>query len=333
VPLLVAAYFFVLQRKKTVVVKFPSLDLVRAARGREWRRHVPPALLLAALVAGLLAAARPSAVVTLPMQQRTIILAIDVSLSMRATDVQPSRIEAAKEAAKAFVQKLPGDVRIGIVSFAGSALVAQRPTNNVEDLVAAIDRLQLDRHTAIGSGIIVSLATLLPEHGIDIEQYVLGRVSHGMRAPATGKAEKKPPADWKPVEPGSNPSKAVILLTDGRRTIGPHPAEAARMAADRGVKVFTVGFGTPGGGMVGIEGYSFFMAFDEETLKQVAGITHGEYFQAATAGELAKVYETLNSRLVIQREETEIGFLFAAAAALLLLAASGLSLAWFGRSA
>jgi Ca-activated chloride channel family protein len=301
-PTLVAAYFYVLSRKKREVLRFASLDLVRSARpGLAWRRHLPPAIFLAALIVALFAAARPNAVVTLPMQQRTIILAIDVSLSMRATDVQPNRIIAAQEAAKAFVQKLPSDVRIGIVSFAGSALVAQRPTSNIEDLVAAIDRLQLDRHTAIGSGIIVSLATLFPEHGIDIEQYVLGRSHFGRQPPpapkkADTKGDKK--EAFKPVEPGSNGSKAVILLTDGRRTIGPHPVEAARMAADRGVKVFTVGFGTAAGASVGIEGYSIFMAFDEETLKSVADIT----------------------------------FLLAAAAAFLMLVAAGLSLLWFNRT-
>src|SRR5438067_6184339 len=191
-----------------------------------WQRHLPAALYGAALALAVLAAARPSALITLPSQQRTIVLAIDVSLSMRASDVQPSRIAAAQAAAREFLREPPGDVKIAIVSFAGTAAVVQQPTRDRDDLIAAIDRLQLDRHTAIGSGIIVALATLFPDQGIDVES-----AGPGARA----RPAKEPKADVKPVPPGSNPNAAIILLTDGRRTIGPDPLQAARMAADRGV--------------------------------------------------------------------------------------------------
>jgi Ca-activated chloride channel family protein len=336
-PLLAGLYAFILFRKKREAVRFASLALVRAARpARAWRRHVPPAIFFLGLVVLLLAAARPSAVVTLPMQQRTIILAIDVSLSMRATDVQPNRIIAAQDAARGFVKQLPSDVRIGIVSFAGTAAMVQRPTNSSEDLLAAIDRLQLDRHTAIGSGIIMSLAALFPDQGIDLEPFVFGRVTDGRRgapmAPVPKKAESK--KDFVPVEPGSNGSSAIILLTDGRRTTGPDPVDAAKMAADRGVKVYTVGFGTAAGGMATFDsGYSIYMAFDEETLKAVAERTRAEYFHASSATELAKIYQDLSSKLVLNREQTEVTFLFAAAAGLLLLLSAGLSLAWLSRAA
>src|SRR5207244_8637702 len=167
-PVLVALYLLILRRNKRGAVRFASVALAREAMSgsARWRRHLPPAIVLTALVVSILAVARPSAVITLPSQQRTIIMAIDVSLSMRATDVQPNRLAAAQAAAKAFVEELPSDLRVGIVSFAGTALLVQKPTNSRDDLVAAIDRLQLDRHTAIGSGIIVSLATLLPDEGI-----------------------------------------------------------------------------------------------------------------------------------------------------------------------
>src|SRR6185503_12839084 len=173
-----------------------------------------------------------------PSQQRTIIMAIDVSLSMRATDVQPNRLAAAQAAAKAFIDELPSDLRVGIVSFAGTALLVQKPTNHKGDLLAAIERLQLDRHTAIGSGIVMSLATLFPDEGIDLESLVLGtRQSWRTNKPPEKHAEKKL---VKPVAPGSNTSSAIVLLTDGRRTTGPDPLDAARMAAEHGIRVFTV---------------------------------------------------------------------------------------------
>ena len=317
-PLLAAAYLVILRRKKRSVVRYSSLGLVREAMtGRAWRQHVPPALLLVGLIGALIAVARPSAVITLPSQQRVIILAIDVSLSMRAADVLPSRLHAAQEAARKFVQEQPPDVRIGIVSFAGTASLVQQPTSNREDLVAAIDRLQLDRQTAIGSGIVVSLATLFPDEGIDLAAMVLDR--------------RSPKRPVKPAPAASNPHAAIILLTDGRRTTGPDPLEAARMAADRGIRVFTVGFGTAAGAMAPVEGYSIFMMFDEETLKAIADLTGAEYFHATTADELHKVYERLGSKLVLQKERTEITVLFAIAAAILIAVAAALSLAWFSR--
>jgi Ca-activated chloride channel family protein len=285
------------------------------------------------MIAILLAAARPSAVITLPTETRTIVMAIDVSLSMRASDVQPNRLAAAQSAAKAFIQEQPDDVRIGLVSFAGTAAITQAPTQNREDMIAAIDRLHLQRHTALGSGLIVSLAALFPDAGIDIEQYVLrpgGRDAPRPKPPAEPKADAKP---FTPVPPGSNASAAIILLTDGRRTIGPDPLEVAKMAAERGVRVYTVGFGTPEGGQAQFEGYSMFMAFDGETLKAIAEITKGEYFQAGSESDLRKVYEGLNAKYVLERKETEIAALFAAAAALLAVVAGLLSVSWFGRFA
>ena len=333
VPALVAVYLWVLRRQKAAAVRFASLALAREAMGgtRPWRRHLPPALFLLGLAVAILAIARPSALLTLPSQQRTIILAIDVSLSMRATDVQPNRLGAAQAAARAFIQELPPDLRVGIVSFAGTALAVQKPTTRKDELEEAIDRLQLDRHTAIGSGIIMSLATLFPDEGIDLESLVLGsRQSWRIHRPPEKVAPKK---QVPPVPPGSNGSAAIVLLTDGRRTTGPDPLEAAQMAADRGIRVFTVGFGSAAGGPAMIEGYSIFMMFDEETLKAIAGITRAEYFHASSADELTKVYESLSSRFVLSKEEREVTALFAALAALLTLASAGLSLAWFHRLA
>jgi Ca-activated chloride channel family protein len=332
-PALVGAYLLLLRRKKKGVLRYASLSLVKDAigPGQRIRRHIPPLLFLAAMIAALLAIARPSAIITLPSEQRTIILAIDVSLSMRATDVEPNRLEAAQAAAKAFVEQQPADVRIGIVSFAGTASVVQQPTQNREDLIAAIDRLHLQRHTAIGSGLIVALAALFPDEDIDLESVIFGRAfARERNAPIEGarKSEKKP---FQPVTPGSYGSGAIILLTDGRRTMGPDPIDAAKMAADRGVRVYTVGFGTAAGGAVDIDGWSIYMRFDEQTLKAIADVTRAQYFHAGSATDLRKVYESLNAKFVLEKKETEITALFAAISALLALGSAALSVLWFHR--
>lgn len=340
VPALVAVYFWALRRKKKAAIRYASVSLVASAigRGPRLRRHIPPLLFLLAITAAILAIARPSAVITLPSEQRTIVLAIDVSLSMRAKDVEPNRIIAAQAAAKAFVEELPADIRVGIVSFAATASIVQKPTSDREELLGAIDRFQLQLGTATGSGVIASLATLFPEEGIDLEAITFGSGSARFgSAPGAArnaplkpapKTDKKP---FKPVPPGSYESGAIILLSDGRRTTGPDPMEAAKMAADRGVRVYAVGFGTVDGGVTGFQGYATYFRLDEETLKAIADVTRGEYFYAGTAADLKKVYQNLNSKLVLEKKETEITALFSAAASAVGIASGLLSLAWFSR--
>jgi Ca-activated chloride channel family protein len=328
VPLLVLTYIWILRRKKRTASRYASLSLVREAMGNAGRvrRHLPPVLFLLALAALILATARPHAVVTLPSTHETIILAMDVSGSMRATDVEPSRIAAAQAAAKTFVEEQPRNVKIGIVSFAGTAAVVQAPTENREDLVSAIDRFQLQRGTAIGSGIIVSLALLFPRSGIDVETLAYGRSAP--RPNPQRDAEKK---EFKPVPPGSYTSAAIILLSDGQRTTGPDHMEAAKMAAERGVRIYTVGIGTVNGTTLGFEGWSMRVRLDEDALKGIANATHGEYFYAGTATDLKKIYQGLNARFVLEKRETEVSAFFAAAGAILALLAATLSLLWFNR--
>jgi Ca-activated chloride channel family protein len=323
VPALVAAYVMLLRKRRKLALQYASLSLVREANAiQSIRRHIPPLLLLLALTLMIAATARPSAVLTLPSQHETVILAMDVSGSMRATDVQPTRLAAAQAAAKAFVAEQSESVRIGVVAFAGTATVAQAPTRNHEDVIAAIDRFQLQRATAIGSAIVVSLATLFPDAGIDLAALTYG---------GEGRKPVKPAPSFKPVPPGSYASGAIVLLTDGQRTTGPDSIQMARLAAERGVRIYTVGVGTPKGTIVGIEGWSMRVGLDEETLKAVADITRGEYFYAGTAVDLKKIYESLRSRLVLERKRTEVTALFAAAAALLVVVSAALSLAWFNR--
>jgi Ca-activated chloride channel family protein len=329
-PALIAAYFYLLRRKTQAALRYTSLSMVKEAMGagQRLRRHIPALLFLLALTVMILGIARPAAVITLPSQHQTVILAMDVSGSMRATDVQPNRIAAAQAAAKAFVSDLPSNVRVGVVSFAGTASVVQPPTQNREDIIAAIDRFQLQRATAIGSGIIVSLATIFPEEGIDLSSLIYGRASRGIPLDQARKAEKPP---FKPVPPGSYTSAAIILLTDGQRTTGPSTIEAAQMAADRGVRIFTVGIGTTAGETIGFEGWSMRVHLDEATLKAVANMTRGEYFYAGTATDLKKVYQALNSKLVLEKKDMEISALFSAAAAIIALISASLSLLWFSR--
>ena len=327
VPLLIGLYLWLLGRRKRSTVRLASISVAREALGRGpgWRRHVPPALMLGAVAVLLFAAARPLAVVKLPLTERTIMLAMDVSGSMRATDVKPNRIIASQEAAKTFVNALPRDVKVGIVSFAGTAAVVQAPTTSREDIIAAIDRFQLQRGTATGSGIVLSLATLFPDDEIEIAQIT------GQRLMPKPLGDTKPKKEFKPVEPGSYGSAAIIMLTDGQRTTGPDPLDAAKMAAQRGVRVYTVGVGTTSGETIGFEGWSMRVRLDEETLKQVALLTRAEYYYAGTAQDLIKVYESLSSKLVVERKETEITALFGLLAAALVVAAAALGLWWFGR--
>ena len=328
-PLLAGIYIWTLRRKKKLALRYASLSIVKEAmgRGHSWRRHVPPILFLLAIAAMLLAAARPLATITLPSRQQTLILAMDVSGSMRATDVKPNRMVAAQEAAKSFIADLPRHVRVGIVAFAGSAQVTQLPTVNRDDLTAAIDSFQLQRGTATGNGIMMSLATLFPDAGIDIA--ALGP-RDGAR-PLRADPAKPPPKEFTPVEPGSYNSAAIIMLTDGQRTTGVDPLEAAKMAAERGVRVYTVGIGTVDGETIGFEGWSMRVRLDEETLKSVAQRTQAEYFYAGTAADLKKVYETLSTRLTVEKKETEVSGLFALVGAVLALLSATLSLWWLGR--
>jgi len=326
VPVLIGLYVFLITRRKKTTLRYASLGLVREAMGRggAWRRHVPPVLLLLAVSILLFASSRPAALITLPSAQETIVLAMDVSGSMRAEDVKPNRLVAAQEAAKSFVAELPRNVKVAVVSFAGTAAVVQAPTLSRDDVNASIDRFQLQRGTAIGSGIVLSLATLFPEAGIDLSQITGAR-------PMPPGPNDKPKPDFTPVAPGSYSSAAIILLTDGQRTTGPDSIEAAKMAADRGVRIYTVGIGTKEGETIGFEGWSMRVRLDEETLKAVAKATNAEYFYAGTAQDLRKVYEALSSKLTVEKKETEISALFAMAAACLALLSAGLSLVWFNR--
>jgi Ca-activated chloride channel homolog len=328
-PLLPAVYVWLLRRRGKPAVRYSSLGVVRAAAaGPNWLRHVPPALLLLACSGLLLAAARPVARVPLPWARSSIMLAMDVSLSMRVTDVKPTRMAAAQDAAKLFLRDLPKNIEVGLVTFAGSSQVVQRATLDRQSLVAAIDGFQMQYGTAVGNAIVLSLAELFPDHNIDLGEMTFGNKPHGR---SLDDKDKAPPKQITPVAPGSYTSAAIVLLSDGRRTTGVDTLEAAKMAADRGVRIYVVGLGTVGGDAATAEGLPIYMQLDEPTLREVARMTGGEYHHAGTAEKLRSVYENLGSRLQVEARETELTGPLALISAMLALAAAGLSVLWFGR--
>jgi Ca-activated chloride channel family protein len=223
-----------------------------------------------------------------------------------------------------------------VVSFAGTASLVQPPTLDKDEVIAALDRFQLQPATAVGSGILVSLKTIFPDMEIDLRSSNPRGRTHSSAADAAhgtslDQAKKPPTAEPAPVPPGSYTSAAIILLTDGQATTGPDPLEAAKMAAERGVRVYTVGIGTANGEILAAEGWSMRVRLDEESLKQIAKVTNAEYFYAGSANDLSRVYETLNSRLVMERKPTEITALVSAVAAVLAMLSAMLSMLWFNR--
>ncbi len=319
-PLLVAGYVLILRHKKKAAVRYASLSIVKDAMrgGPAMRRHIPALLLLVAIAAMLLSVARPTAVITLPSLHDTVILAIDVSGSMRATDVEPTRLAAAQAAAKLFIAEQPTATRIGVVEFSGSAALVQVPTRGREDLERTIDGLHTQGATAIGSAILTSLKALFPEAEVDLQSSNLYR---------------RAGAPLKVAAPGSYKSAAVILLTDGQNSAGPDPVEAARMAAERGLRVYTVGFGTQNGEISWDGGGAMRVALDEPTLRRIAELTGAAYFHAGSAAELKDVYRNLNSKSILEKKSTEITAVFCAAAVLALMLAWLCSLLWFHRLA
>jgi Ca-activated chloride channel family protein len=330
VPLLALSYVWLLRRRRLRSQAFSSLVTVEATGARPlgpWRRYGPAIVLLLGLASLIVAIARPQAVIMLPSRVDSIILAMDVSGSMRATDIHPNRLAAAQAAAKTFVAAQPSHVRVGVVSIASTAALVQSLTDKREDIVEAIDRFQLQKGSALGSGIVIALNTLLPDSAIDVEKVVFGRTT-----PSWIKDTRKKEAEWTPVPPGSNGSVAIILLSDGQSNFGPDLEEAAKLAADRGVRVYAVGIGTKTGETLSVEGWSMRVRLDEDALKKLATTTRGEYLPAANANELTKVYKQLGARLALDKgRRTEVTALFVGLGLLLVLIAVLTSLFRFNR--
>ncbi|MBC8078386.1 MAG: VWA domain-containing protein [Chloroflexales bacterium] len=328
-PLLVAGYVWMLRRRRRFAVRYSSLSLVRAALPRysRLRRHGPFALFLLALGSLVIALGRPVASVVVPSGQTTVVLTLDVSRSMLATDIPPSRFEAAITAALSFIQSQRANTQIGLVAFAGFAEMIQPPTTDQEALQDAVESLTTGRGTAMGSGILEALDVIA-----QIDPNVAPSVSDSMPGVA--------PA---PVPAGTYAPSVIVVLTDGVTTTGPEPLDAAQQAADRGVRVYTIGFGTENGSAGGqfggqpngqqggndpFAGGRFRRGIDEATLKEVAAMTGGDYYAAESADQLLEVFQQLPTTLITKRETTEISVVFAGIGALLAALAVGLSLRW-----
>jgi Ca-activated chloride channel family protein len=319
VPLLIAAYVLLQRRRRRIVAQYGSLGFLQSTTGRSvgLRRHLPSIVLLAGLSILMIASARPQTKVTLPRIEGTVILAFDVSGSMAADDMQPTRMEAAKAAAREFVQQQPPSVQIGIVAFSDSGFSVQPPTNDKDAVLASINRLTPQRGTAVANGILVSLKAIETN-----EQQALHFYTNLTPEPATTPT---------PVPHGQFDSAAIVLLTDGENNELPDPMTAAQAAADRGVRIYTVGLGSPTGTTLHVNGFTVHTKLDEAALQQIAQTTGGTYYNATTAQDLSKIYSTLDTKLVVKPETIEVTSIFAGASAAILLLGGLLSLLWFSR--
>lgn len=324
IPLLVLLYLRVQRRRAQIRARYGTLGLVQAQAGRPLgrRRHLPAVIFLVGLTVLLVALARPRAIVNLPRLEGTIILAFDVSGSMAADDLAPTRMEAAKAAALAFAERQPPSVRIGVVTFSDAGFAAQVPTHQQDLVAAAINRLKPERGTSVGQGILLALNTLFTEEAAaDAPVY-------SDRSPTpTPAATVTPP----PVPPGSNQAAVIVMLTDGENTAPPDPFEAAMAAANLGVRIYPIGIGSPAGTTLTVNGFTVHTRLDEPTLQQIAEMTEGDYYNAANEAELRAIYESLQPELVIRAEPMEVTAFFAGGGLLALLIGGALSLVWLGR--
>jgi Ca-activated chloride channel homolog len=314
-PVLVVVYIRLQRRRRHLAASYASFGL---GRGVGWRRHIPPAIFMVGLTLLLFALARPQMLISLPRVEGTVILAFDVSGSMAADDLQPTRLEAAKAAAQAFVQQQPTNVLIGVVSFSDNGFVVQAPTTDQETTLATINRLTPERGTSVASGILASLSTIA---ALDTE-------------PAPRLYTDLTPAPTPtptPVPPGTVAPAVIVLLTDGENNESPDPLAAAEAAADRGVRIYTVGIGSAAGTTLDINGFRVHTQLDEAELQQISQITGGAYYSADNEEELRTIYEKLDPQLVIKPEEMEVTSILAGTGILALLIGGALSLLWFRR--
>jgi Ca-activated chloride channel family protein len=323
IPLGVLLYRFLDGRRRRRLAAYGGAAAQGTGRRPGFRSRVPAALLLLGLVVMSVALARPQAVVSLPRQEGTVILAFDVSASMAATDLAPTRIAAAKVAAKDFVARQPSSITIGVVAFSDSGVSVQAPTNDQATVNAAIDRLTPQRGTSVAAGITASLKVIAAaEAGPFSGDYYTNQTPGPSLTPAPTPT---------PMPPGVHAPAVIILLSDGENNESPDPAAAAQAAADQGVRIYTVGIGSAAGTTVTVEGFQVFTQLDEATLQGISDTTGGTYYAATDAQQLRSVYDNIDTQVVLQPQMTEITSLLAGMSLLLLFAAAMTSLLWLGR--
>ena len=318
VPLLVLFYLRMQQRRRKFAARFGSLGLVHDARGSGpgMRRHIPPAIFLGGVSVLLVSLARPQATLNLPRVEGTVILTFDVSGSMAADDLKPTRMEAAKAAASEFVRHQPSGVSIGVVAFSDGGITVQAPTTEREKTLDTIERLVPRRGTSVGNGILVALNTIAVEAG---DPPILN--TNNLADP---QMPASPPQGW-------YTSSVIVLFSDGENNEDPDPVLTADLAADLGVRVYTVGVGSVEGALLQIEGFTVHSQLNEGVLQEISNITGGVYYNAGNEEQLRRIYSDLTPRLTIKPEEIEITSILAGIAILVFLIGATLSLLWFGR--
>jgi Ca-activated chloride channel homolog len=313
VPVLVLAYLWIVRRRAANEDELGTMAHAHTRAGKPlgWRRHVPAVLFLLGVVVLLVGLARPEATIDLPRRQGTVILAFDVSASMKAKDLAPTRILAAKKAARAFVADQPSSILIGVVAFNDAGYVVQPPTRSRSEVLDAVNRLSANGGTALGRGILSSLSAIAGKP-----------LALNQKALASGAKQ-----------PGIRflGSAAVVLLSDGDNTAALDPLTLAPVAAQAGVRIFPIGIGSPNGAVVDVGGFQVATALDAPLLRGIASRSGGTYFAAADAASLQRVYSSIDLKLTVSGQKTEITAILAGIGLLFFLVAAGLSMRWYGR--
>jgi Ca-activated chloride channel family protein len=323
IPLLAGLYVWSQKRRRKYVLRYSSVSLVQQAvgKGPGIKRHVPAVLYLVALTAMIFALARPSREIPVLENTGTIILTIDVSGSMQAEDVDPNRLEATKDAIHDFVERQPDGVKIGVVTFSNAGSLVAPPTTDRKQVLDAVDRLRPQEGTNMGSGLQVALDAIYAMRETEVPSPTTG----GTRTPPTPTPTPAPAGTVDPI------NASIVLISDGQSTVGPDPEEFAEEAAAQGIKIYTIGIGTPEGTVLMIRGRNVFTRLDETVLRSISEMTQGTYFNAQDRDDLKQVYDELDRERSVETKETEITFAFAGLAALVTVAAGGLGLFWFNR--
>jgi Ca-activated chloride channel homolog len=313
IPLFVFAYIYLQRRRRLLAARYNMLGFGKApAKFSSIRQHIAPALFLLSLIILFTALARPQAEVHLPRIEGTVILGFDVSGSMIADDFEPTRLEAAKAVAQDFVARQPSTLQIGVIAFSNNGFAVQAPTNTREEILESISRLTPQQGTSLGQGIMAALNT------IDAS-------SERSNFDEDGEITQPPENE------AAAPAAVIVLLSDGENNEIPNPMEAAQLASDRGIRIYTIGIGSTAGTVVQINGFNIHTRLDEVTLQQIADISGGEYFHAESVEDLHEIYDSLTPQLVIRPEEMEVTSIFAGISMLVMLIGGLLSLIWFKR--
>ncbi len=317
VPIFIALYVALARRQsaRSAALAEQGFSPNATAQRLRRRRHIPYAFYLIGLTLLIFSVARPRVPLSVPEREGIVVLAFDVSNSMRAVDLEPSRIEAAKVAARSFVQKQPKSIKIAVVAFSDGGIVTQQPTNDRAVITRAINRLAASGSTSLGSGIFASLNAIAGK-----------AIAPDLKALAE---ELAAPDGASKVDVGYFGSAAIVMLSDGEDKSDLNPVDMARLASSAGVKIYTIGVGSPEGTTVEIDGFSIATALNEAALTEIATTTNGKYFLATSNESLTQVYDSIDLKWKARKQNVEITFLLSAASAVLMCIGATCSMRWF----